>query len=405
MALINCPECGKQISDKAEMCPHCGIEVQKVLVEIREKQRIQRKKRKKRIIVSIASAFLVGTIVVLAYLYSIDALNSIPAEYRKQTEDYFKICESAISCNNFEKENELLKTLKGRMLTNKQSNRVLKIEKTIIETELCALEKTIDRYVRIANNSDTKMDNGIMALIKKMAILNTYQLDAVQTERLKKLRNNYTDLILEEIEKNVGMLEADHQDLYSINKAKQYVEILKMLDLSTTQRTRLDDAIAKAERIKKQKEENQYKQLLKTIKDEYITLLNINNLSNGDYEEGYFLHDIDNDGIPEIWIKSGTCRADTRMLVYQYNNGIRKIYDAGAGSFYKGEGYVLDVYGQMGYATWKKLTYNGFSITSTIIYEEDINDTNRDYREPEEKYINFYPLNNKQPILNAFKTK
>lgn len=25
MALIKCPECGKQISDKAEMCPHCGI--------------------------------------------------------------------------------------------------------------------------------------------------------------------------------------------------------------------------------------------------------------------------------------------------------------------------------------------------------------------------------------------
>lgn len=168
-----------------------------------------------------------------------------------------------------------------------------------------------------------------------MAILNTYQLDAVQTERLKKLRNKYTELILAEIEKNVGMLEADHQDLYSNNKAKQYVDILKMLDLSTTQRTRLDDAIAKAERIKKQKEENQYKQLLKTIRDEYIELLSINKLSDDDYDEGYFLHDIDNDGIPEIWIKSGTCRADTRMLVYQYNNGIRKIYEAGAGSFYK----------------------------------------------------------------------
>ena len=25
MALIKCPECGKQISNKAEVCPHCGI--------------------------------------------------------------------------------------------------------------------------------------------------------------------------------------------------------------------------------------------------------------------------------------------------------------------------------------------------------------------------------------------
>ncbi len=27
MALINCPECGKQISDSAKMCPHCGYEL------------------------------------------------------------------------------------------------------------------------------------------------------------------------------------------------------------------------------------------------------------------------------------------------------------------------------------------------------------------------------------------
>ena len=25
MALIKCPECGKEISDKAKICPHCGI--------------------------------------------------------------------------------------------------------------------------------------------------------------------------------------------------------------------------------------------------------------------------------------------------------------------------------------------------------------------------------------------
>ena len=25
MSMIKCPECGKNISDKAEKCPHCGI--------------------------------------------------------------------------------------------------------------------------------------------------------------------------------------------------------------------------------------------------------------------------------------------------------------------------------------------------------------------------------------------
>ena len=29
MALINCPECGKEISDKADICPNCGAIVKK----------------------------------------------------------------------------------------------------------------------------------------------------------------------------------------------------------------------------------------------------------------------------------------------------------------------------------------------------------------------------------------
>jgi hypothetical protein len=32
MALIKCPECGKQISDKAATCPNCGIDVQKAFM-------------------------------------------------------------------------------------------------------------------------------------------------------------------------------------------------------------------------------------------------------------------------------------------------------------------------------------------------------------------------------------
>lgn len=29
MALINCPECGKKISDKADACIHCGYPIQR----------------------------------------------------------------------------------------------------------------------------------------------------------------------------------------------------------------------------------------------------------------------------------------------------------------------------------------------------------------------------------------
>ncbi len=30
MALINCPECNKEISDKTRKCPHCGYPIKKL---------------------------------------------------------------------------------------------------------------------------------------------------------------------------------------------------------------------------------------------------------------------------------------------------------------------------------------------------------------------------------------
>lgn len=41
MALIECPECGKEISDKAESCPHCGFSISKTLSHEREKYRAE----------------------------------------------------------------------------------------------------------------------------------------------------------------------------------------------------------------------------------------------------------------------------------------------------------------------------------------------------------------------------
>lgn len=404
MALIKCPECGKQISDRAEVCPHCGIEVQRVLAEIREKEKQQqeerrqsRKKRRKHIIISTVSVCVVAIIAVSAYLYSIDALNTIPAEYRKQTEGYFKSYEINLDKGDFDRANGHLNTLKNRRLTNREAKRLEESKKTLVDTMLNDLENSL---ASITNNYDSKK---MECAKQKMVVLNSCQLDAFQTERLQKAKEKYVEFQLEEMEKRVKLHESDSKGFYSFYTTEQLALDLQDMELSTAQKTRLEELNKDIYRIKNQKEEERYKQLLKTIRDEYIELLSINKLSDDGYDEGYFLHDIDNDGIPEIWIKSGTCRADTRMLVYQYNNGIRKIYDAGAGSFYIGEGYVLDVYAQMGYATWEKLTYNGSSITSTVIYEEDINGTNRDYRDPEEKYIGFYSLNNKQPILNAFK--
>lgn len=39
MALIKCSECGKEISDKAEICVNCGNPIQKIYKEEKNKQR------------------------------------------------------------------------------------------------------------------------------------------------------------------------------------------------------------------------------------------------------------------------------------------------------------------------------------------------------------------------------
>lgn len=43
MALIKCPECGKEISDKAELCIHCGLP----LIELKKQQKKISKIQKK----------------------------------------------------------------------------------------------------------------------------------------------------------------------------------------------------------------------------------------------------------------------------------------------------------------------------------------------------------------------
>lgn len=38
MALINCPECGREVSDKAEKCPNCGYNIGKQMIEMEDKK-------------------------------------------------------------------------------------------------------------------------------------------------------------------------------------------------------------------------------------------------------------------------------------------------------------------------------------------------------------------------------
>ena len=67
MALINCPECGKEISDKAELCPNCGCTLKIVIEE--NKQKKGSKSSKMKTIIGIAMLVLVLAIACAAFVF------------------------------------------------------------------------------------------------------------------------------------------------------------------------------------------------------------------------------------------------------------------------------------------------------------------------------------------------
>lgn len=65
MALINCPECGKEISNKAASCPHCGYPL---LSE--DASRLEEARRKdKQFLIRIGGLLLIGIAAILAFAF------------------------------------------------------------------------------------------------------------------------------------------------------------------------------------------------------------------------------------------------------------------------------------------------------------------------------------------------
>lgn len=66
MALINCPQCGKQVSDKARKCPHCGLDMTVSYAPSKEETVIQEGSPKKPRKVWPVVAIVVGCIAIVA---------------------------------------------------------------------------------------------------------------------------------------------------------------------------------------------------------------------------------------------------------------------------------------------------------------------------------------------------
>lgn len=127
------------------------------------------------------------------------------------------------------------------------------------------------------------------------------------------------------------------------------------------------------------------------VNNAYVQVLN--NISNEVDDCSYFLYDITGDGTPELWIKAGSCEADYMLYVCTYDNGVQKIFETGAGhsGFYSTSNGIIQMCAHMGYSTWYRISYNG-KINITEIFNEDINGTDNDYREPSGRYIELQSL-------------
>lgn len=72
MALIKCPECNKEISDKAAACPNCGAPVVMSEVKKFEAIAIESKNKKKKIIGIITLALTILIVIFLIYISNIE---------------------------------------------------------------------------------------------------------------------------------------------------------------------------------------------------------------------------------------------------------------------------------------------------------------------------------------------
>ena len=110
---------------------------------------------------------------------------------------------------------------------------------------------------------------------------------------------------------------------------------------------------------------------------EYLTYRNSFSQSNDYYWNNFALCDITGDGIPELWIETGTCEADHILLGYRYiNNSVKKFYEGTAfhSGFAYGKGYFIRYTSWMGYEETYKMAFNPTtnSIIETLIYAAEI---------------------------------
>ena len=125
-----------------------------------------------------------------------------------------------------------------------------------------------------------------------------------------------------------------------------------------------------------------------------------------EYFTGYFLTDFDKDGLPELWVKIGNHRDNSRLELYfpQEDGTLKKTYTvAEPGKYYIGDDYMIQAVGAgAGFINVNKLSiYNGAMDVEVMKELDMLKDPDARIPKFKEREIRSYSLGNITPILNA----
>ena len=127
-----------------------------------------------------------------------------------------------------------------------------------------------------------------------------------------------------------------------------------------------------------------------------------------DYFNGYFLTDFNDDGLPELWVKVGNYRENSKLeLYYPLADGSLQKSDTSAepGQYYLGDDYMIQVVGSgPGYININKIQIHNGTMDVMTVKELDLySDPTLTIPEFAEREVRHTSLANLTPLYKAFK--
>lgn len=127
MALVKCPECGKEVSDKAGKCPNCGFPIEPVENEVKQpdlrtdEDKIEKKKVSKKIVAISCIVLAIAIISVIAYfVVTADSRNYSAGQKFYTSEKHKEALDKFTKLGSYKDSKEMVKKCEYALSTDGQ---------------------------------------------------------------------------------------------------------------------------------------------------------------------------------------------------------------------------------------------------------------------------------------------